>query len=315
MNILVLMDLTDTQKIYLEGKAPDCDFTYNSMPTDEELSHAEVIIGNPPIDKMKAATSLKWVQLTSAGAQPYCRPGILRSDTQLTNSTGAYGLALAEYMLAVLFAMQKKIYQYHDNQKSCQWHDEGTVSSITDSTILILGLGDLGGTFAKKVKALGAKVIGVKRRPTTKPDYVDELITMDKLITYLPKADVVANCLPGTDATYHLIDKNTFAKMKKGSYFINVGRGTSVVTDDLCTYVQNNHLAGAAIDVTDPEPLPPNHPMWQIKNIHITPHTAGQYHLPITLGNVLHIAGTNLELFVHGKKLHNIVDFTTGYKK
>ncbi|MDQ0202539.1 D-2-hydroxyacid dehydrogenase [Pectinatus haikarae] len=315
MHVLVMMSLKERHRNYLEGKGKKCSFIYARQPTDGQLAQADIIIGNPPVDRMNNAAALKWIQLNSAGAQNYCRSGVLRKGVMLTNATGAYGLAISEYMLAVLLAMQKKLYVYHDNQKNHLWQDEGEVASVAGSSVLVLGLGDIGRSFAKKVKALGAFVVGIKRRPSVKPEYVDELFTMNDLDECLQKADIVVNSLPGTDATYHLLGKEKFSLMKKGTFFINIGRGTSVITDDMCDAVMCGQLAGAAVDVTDPEPLPRDHIMWQIKNIHITPHTAGQYHLPATLDNIVKIAGDNLEKFLKNDKLMNEVDFSTGYKK
>ena len=212
-------------------------------------------------------------------------------------------------------AMQKKLYRYHDNQKQNLWHDEGEVTSIFNATILVVGLGDIGSNFARKVKALGAKVIAIKRRINAKPDYVDELGTLNNLAEYLPQADVVVNILPGTKATHHLFDAEKFALMKKGAFFVNGGRGSAVVENDLIAVVESGHLAGAAVDVTETEPLPKESPMWQVENIHITPHTAGQYHLAATHDNIVNIVKENLMRFLAGKELINQVDFATGYKK
>lgn len=315
MNVLVVMPFKDKHIRLMEETFPNISFTYERKPTEKMVAKADVIIGNVAIDLLKNAPNLKWLQLNSAGADKYCEAGALPQNTILTNATGAYGLALSEYMLAVLMAMQKKLYRYHDNQNQKLWHDEGQVTSVCNSTILVVGLGNIGSCFAQKVKALGANVIGIKRRITTKPDFIDELVTLDKIDEYLPKVDVVANILPGTSATYHIFDKQKFNLMKQGAYFINAGRGSAVVEDDLCDAVQSGHLAGAAVDVTEIEPLPKSSRMWQIKNIHITPHTAGQYHLAATQDNIVNIAKDNLQRLLNGEELQNQVDFTTGYKK
>ena len=315
MKVLVVMPFKDKHINLMEDTFPDIEFTYERKPSQEMVSEADAIIGNVSIDLLQNAPKLKWLQLNSAGADKYCKPGALPKHTILTNATGAYGLALSEYMLAVLMAMQKKLYRYHDNQNQRLWHDEGQVTSVCNSTILVVGLGNIGSNFAQKVKALGAHVIGIKRRITTKPDYVDELVHLDKIDEYLPKVDVVANILPGTQATYHIFNKQKFDLMKQGAFFINAGRGSAVVEEDLCDAVQSGHLAGAAVDVTEVEPLPKSSKMWQIKNIHITPHTAGQYHLAATQDNIVNIAKDNLQRLLKGEELQNQVDFATGYKK
>jgi phosphoglycerate dehydrogenase-like enzyme len=318
MKILVGLPVNDRHKKWLEEKAQGQELVYvpTATVTADMLQDVDIIIGNVKAELLQHAPKLKWLQLNSAGADAYCKSGVLRQGTQLTNATGAYGLALSEHMLAALMAMQKKLYLYYDHQKQAEWKDAGPVTSIDGSTVLILGMGDIGGKFARKVKALGAAhVIGIRRRKAAKPDYVDEIATMDELDTCLARADVVAASLPGTAATYQLMDAKKFACMKQGSYFVNIGRGTAVVTDALCDAVSDGHLAGAAVDVTDPEPLPADHRMWKIPGIYITPHISGQYHLAATLDNIVHIAANNIEAFLKGDPLKNVVDFTTGYKK
>lgn len=315
MNVLVVMPFKEKHKQLMQENFPQVNFIYERQPDKEQVANVQAIIGNVKPQLLAYAAELKWLQLNSAGTDGYCDEGVLPPQTVLTNATGAYGLALSEYMLAVLMAMQKKLYRYHDNQKQNLWHDEGEVTSIFNATILVVGLGDIGSNFARKVKALGAKVIAIKRRINAKPDYVDELGTLDNLTEYLPQADVVVNILPGTKATHHLFDAEKFALMKKGAFFVNGGRGSAVVENDLIAAVESGHLAGAAVDVTETEPLPKESPMWQVENIHITPHTAGQYHLAATHDNIVNIAKENLIRFLAGKELINQVDFATGYKK
>lgn len=315
MNVLVVMPFKQKHKQLMQEAFPNQNFIYERNPSEDLVRSADVIIGNIKTDLLRFATNLKLLQLNSAGTDGYCDESIFPKNAVLANATGAYGLALSEYMLAALMAMQKKLYKYHDNQKQNLWHDEGEVTSICNSEILVIGLGDIGGNFAKKVKALGAKVIGIKRRIVNKPEYVDELGTLDNLKEYLPKADVVVNILPGTKATYHLFDKEIFTLMKDKAFFVNAGRGNAVVENDLIEAVESGHLAGVAVDVTEIEPLPKESRMWQVENIHITPHTAGQYHLAATHDNIVNIAKENLSRLLTGKDLINQVDFTTGYKK
>lgn len=317
MHIIVTIPAEKRHKELLEKTALGHDFFYTDSKhlTDDIIKKADIIIGNPPAKLLHKAEKLKWLQLNSAGADVYCQKGILPPKTKLTNATGAYGLALSEYMLAALLSMQKKLHMYYDNQKKSLWQDEGPVTSIDGSTVLVLGLGDIGGSFARKVKALGAHVIGMRRRTAAKPDYIDEMASMKELDHCLALADIVACSLPGTAATLHLLNAEKFALMKPGAYFINVGRGSAVVTEALCDALSSGHLAGAAVDVTDPEPLPPDHPMWHVPNLYITPHTSGQYHLAATLDNIVRIAADNLASFLKDQPLKNEVDFLTGYKK
>lgn len=280
----------------------------------EDLADAGVIIGNVPQEFLKECRSLEWLQLDSAGAETYTVPGVMPKGAYLTNASGAYGLAISEYMIGALFALQKKLFRYHDNMKTHSWSDEGHVTSVWGSRTLVVGLGDIGSEFARKMNALGSRVTGIRKHYAVKPDYVDAVYPMDSLPELLKEADIVAVTLPGTKENEKLFDEEMFSNMKSSALFLNVGRGSIVVTDDLMHALNDGIIAGAAIDVVDPEPLPQNSALWDAENILITPHISGQYHLPETLERIVRISAENLRLFAEGKPLKNIVDFETGYR-
>jgi phosphoglycerate dehydrogenase-like enzyme len=191
----------------------------------------------------------------------------------------------------------------------------GSVKSIENSVILTVGLGDIGSEFAKRVKSLGAYTIGIRRKDSSKPAYIDEIYLQEELDNILPRADVVALSLPRTKDTYKLFSAERLAKMKKGAVILNVGRGNAIDSDALCDALESGHLMGAGLDVTDPEPLPPDHRLWSIKSAVITPHISGFYHLQETYNRIINIAAYNLKRFSSGEELKNIVDFETGYRK
>jgi len=315
IKVLVCIPMDESHKSKLQMAAPLAKYSY--MPAKEVtrdlLSSVDVVIGNPPAALYEGLTNLKWVQLSSAGVNDYMR--VLPESTLLTNMTGAFGLAISEYMVAVLTMMVKKLHLYRDNQNRGVWLDEGKVKKIEGSTVLVVGLGDIGGDFARRMKALGAYVIGVRRANPEKPDYVDELHLFDDLDELLPRADAVTLSLPSTPATYHLFDAGRLAKMKPGAFFVNVGRGDAVVTDDLCDALESGHLGGAAVDVTEPEPLPEGHRLWGIRSAIVTPHVSGFYHLDETYERSVNIAAENLARFVNGQELLSLVDRATGYRK
>ena len=316
MKILIALGAKEHHKEQLQRNAADAELFF--MPAEkvqkEDLADVDAIIGNVPTELLPAAKKLRWLQLNTAGADAYCKEGVLKEDVLLTNATGAYGLALSEHLLAQLLAMMKKLYPYYENQRKGLWHDEGRVTSVEDATVLILGAGDIGRAFARRVKALGAYVIGVRRREGAKPVGIDEMGTMDGLNSLLARADIVVSVLPGTAATKGVFDKKRFAAMKKGAYFLNIGRGDAVVTDDLIAAMKEGCLAGAALDVTDPEPLPADHALWHTPNVYITPHISGDDHLSATQDKIVQIAARNLAAFMRGVPLENLVDRTTGYK-
>ena len=313
MKIAVTMPVLAYHKTELEKAAPEAAFYYGKDL--EKLKEAEVILGNIRPEWVNQLPKLRWLQLNSAGADAYCKPGVTPEDVQLTNATGAYGQALSEHMLALTLAMMKKLYRYYDNQKQGLWHDEGTVTSLKNAVVLVIGFGDIGKAYARLVKAMGAYVIGVRRRHGEKPAEADEMCLMEHLPELLARADIVASVLPGTPATTHLYDAKLFGAMKQGAYFINVGRGSAVVQKDLRAALESGHLAGAAVDVTEVEPLPQDDPLWHTPNMYITPHIAGDFHLQATQDNIVHIEAANLRRYVAGEPLQNIVDRKTGYKK
>ena len=283
--------------------------------TQEDVDWAQVILGNVPAAMLHGSPALEWLQTNSAGVEPYIQPGVLAGATLLTNATGAYGLAIAEHMLGMLLELFKKLELYRDAQKSGAWQSQGAVKAVYGSTVLVLGMGDIGGEFAARCKALGAKVIGVRRSPRPCPEYADEVHLLEDLDSLLPQADVVAVTLPGTDATRGLMSRERLAKMKEGAVLLNVGRGFIVDTEALCDALERGHLSGAGVDVTDPEPLPPTHRLWNIPTAVVTPHISGFYHLRETHERIVGIFLENLRHFQAGEPLRNLVDFATGYRK
>lgn len=283
--------------------------------TQEDVDWAQVILGNVPAAMLHGSPALEWLQTNSAGVEAYIQPGVLAGDTLLTNATGAYGLAIAEHMLGMLLELFKKLELYRDAQKSGAWQSQGAVKAVYGSTVLVLGMGDIGGEFAARCKALGAKVIGVRRSPRPCPEYADEVHLLEDLDSLLPQADVVAITLPGTDATRGLMSRERLAKMKEGAVLLNVGRGFIVDTEALCDALERGHLSGAGVDVTDPEPLPPTHRLWNIPTAVVTPHISGFYHLRETHERIVGIFLENLRHFQAGEPLRNLVDFASGYRK
>lgn len=320
MNVLkkaaVLLPVEERHKRLLEQAAPETEFDYcdgegNNL---ERLSQADGILGNPSVEVLPQLKGLKWLQLASAGANLYTVPGVLPPGVLLTNATGAYGLAISEYMVGGVLELFKNLHLYRDQQAKGIWQYAGGVKSIWGSTVLVVGLGDIGGEFAKRMKALGAKVIGIKRRPGPKAEYLDELCSMEQLDSLLGEADVVALSLPETPQTVGLMDTRRLALMKEDAVLVNVGRGSAVDTLALCRCLEEKKLRGAVLDVTAPEPLPEDHPIWKIPSAVITPHVSGGYTLPETFERVVSICADNLKRYREGLPLRNLIDFETGYK-
>ncbi|HAB94526.1 MAG TPA: D-2-hydroxyacid dehydrogenase [Lachnospiraceae bacterium] len=317
MKILITVPFTEEQKERLRAQMPEASyhFTDKVSLTDEEIREADIILGNVPVDRLANAQSLKWLQLNYSGADAYAAEGVLAHEVMLTNATGAYGLAISEHLLAVTFFLKKKLGRYHRNQMHGQWKDEGQVTAIAGSRTLVIGLGNIGGEYARKMSLLGSRVTGIRRTKAACPEYLDAIGTFEDLERFLPEADIVAMALPNTPQTRHIMNAERLSMMKKGSILLNVGRGTAIDQDALLHALESGRLAGASIDVTDPEPLPADHPLWHCENLLLTPHVAGDYHLQETLDHIVELFIENLGRYAKGKELLNPVDRKTGYRR
>ncbi|MDR2898704.1 MAG: D-2-hydroxyacid dehydrogenase [Clostridiales bacterium] len=315
-NVLVLFEMDENERKRLESIKPDANYVYSSQndASQEMIDQAHVILGSAKTEMITKAKNLKWLQMGSAGSDHFQKKGAFPENAVLTNATGGYGLAISEHLMGMLLMIMKKFDIYRDNQKEHVWKDEGHVFSIYGSTVVVIGLGNLGGEFARLAKALGAKVIGVKRTITDKPDYVDELYTTEDLDKVLPRADVVSLTMPQTGETTNMLNKERIALLKESAIVLNCGRGTAIDTDALVKALMERKIFGAGLDVTDPEPLPKDHKLWDCPHTFITPHISGGHnHLPETYKRILEICFKNYEAYVNDKPLKNMVDFNRGY--
>ena len=311
--ILVVLPLTEAHKAVLAQSLRGAEDTYEfrftdgAQPTPSQLRDAAVVIGGFDEDLAHYAEHCAWFQLSWAGADAFAAPGVIPKSAILTSAVGAYGLTVSEHMLAQTFAMLRRFGQYGRNQVRHAWKTMGQISSVEGSVIAVLGLGDIGGSYARKVKSLGAYVIGLRKNDREKPDYVDEQYAIDRLDEVLPRADIVAMVLPGGPETYHIMDDARLRRMKPGAYLLNVGRGGAVELPALRAALEEGRLAGAALDVTEPEPLPADDPLWDFDNVILTPHAAGNLFLPETLNRIVRIAADNLARYIAGEPLKNVV--------
>ncbi len=281
----------------------------------EDYAAASVILGTPPVAALQGAGKLEYLHLSMAGSNAYVAPGVLAPGVRLTNSTGAFGHAISEHMLGMLFELYKKLALYRDNQREGLWRDEGPVRSVEGASCLVVGLGDIGSAFARRAHALGARVSGVRRTTCEREPYIERMIPFDALADEVGAFDIVALSLPETAETVRLFDAAMIGRMKDGAVLLNVGRGSAVDSDALSAALLSGKLSGCGLDVTDPEPLPPEHPLWRIPTAVITPHVSGFFHLRETYENIVALAYHNLEAFLSGAPLRNEVDFSTGYRK
>ena len=216
-------------------------------------------------------------------------------------------------MLALTLALVRHIPEYVRNLDQRVWKQNPWHIAIEGSTVVTLGLGDIGGDYARKVKALGAYVIGVRRDASNKPDYCDEVVSLDELDSVLPRADIVAASLPGGQATFHLMNEERLRLMKPGAYFVNVGRGNVLDQEAAKRVLADGHLGGLGLDVFESEPLPEDDVLWQDERVLVTPHVAGQFFLQETFNRMLDIVVDNTYAWSNGEPLTHVVSREFGY--
>lgn len=299
--------------------APNVGFVF-AANAQEALAHAGVIQGADAhllnSEVLAAAPNLRWVQSWSAGVTRYLEniDGLREADdVVLTNMKGVHGPAIAEHVFALLLSLTRDLDAYRRAQDRAEWdRDAGEgMAALAGRTMLVVGMGGIGSQIARRAKGFDMEVLATVRTARPAPDYCDELGTAADLDRFLPRADVVAIALPLTAETENLFDAGKFALMKEGAYFVNIGRGKIVVTDDLLAALDSGHLAGAGLDVTEPEPLPADHPLWKSDRVIITPHVSSWSEL--TMERRRSVFVENIRRFGAGEPLVNVVDKQLGY--
>ncbi|MBT8087670.1 MAG: D-2-hydroxyacid dehydrogenase [Gammaproteobacteria bacterium] len=284
---------------------------------DEAMQHAAnagAVIGFCSKALMDAAPNVTWVQIFSAGAERcLASEKFATGEVLLTNMQKMSSPVIAEHAIALLLALTRNLPQFAAAMDEGNWSRgsavTGGMTTVEGKTMLVLGLGGIGTEVARRAAALGMRVVATRNRSRQGPDFVDYVGLSDEMLTLAAEADVVVNALPLTDGTRGLVDKGFFAVLD-GAYFINVGRGATVNTEELLSALQSGKVAGAGLDVTDPEPLPTKHPLWQMDNVLITPHVAGRGS-DRTRHTLLLIE--NLRRYYDGDALYNVVDPDEGY--
>lgn len=317
MKILVLSQLKKDECTKLENSFPDFNFTFSTSRdvTQTMVDECDILVGNPKKHIDLNRPSLKALLLNSAGSDYYIQDGILNKNTHLANASGSYGKAIAEHTIGMMLALNKNFKTYLDNMHKHKWQGIPGGKEIYHSTVVIVGLGDLGYELAKRLKAFDCKIIGLKRTVSSIPKDVDELYTIDKLDEILTQADFVISCLPQSKQTINLFNKERLMKMKNDAMLVNVGRGSAINTADLKAVLKAGHLYGVALDVIDPEPFTSDDELWDFDNVLITPHVSGgfewgsvrKYFTDLTIRNINHV--------INDEPLENEVDFNTGYRK
>ncbi|MCI9402716.1 MAG: D-2-hydroxyacid dehydrogenase [Oscillospiraceae bacterium] len=312
--ILNRLPLNEEEKAAFLAAAPGIEQVFLPAPNlsssetvipPELLGRITVSLGSLPVQLLPQCGSLKWLQTFSAGVNQFMPDGVFPEGAMLTSAVGAYGQAVAEHMFACLLALMKRLPEYRDKQKTHAWAPGGRVKTLQGATVLLLGTGDLGSHFARLVKAMGAHTVGLNRHPDRPVEGIDEVHPFGELDTWLPQANVVAMTLPETPETIHIMDSRRLGLLRPDAILINAGRGTAVDCLALAEALRTEKLWGAALDVTEPEPLPADHPLWDCKNLLLTPHVAGGARSEDVLRRLAALALDNLKRYLSGEELRN----------
>ncbi len=300
----------------LKPVAPDVEFIVAKQgEIAKQAANVDAVIGFCTPELVAAGKSIRWIQVTSAGVESCVGiPAVRERDILITNMQRIGGPIIAEHTIGMVLAFTRGIDLYVPLQARGEWRratPPGRMAVVDGKTMLVVGLGGIGSEVAKRAHALGMKVTATRASGRTGPQFVSYVGLPDELHKLAAEADFVVNTAPLTPQTTGIFDAAFFAKMKPSAYFINVARGRSVVTSALVDALNNKKIAGAGLDVTDPEPLPPDHPLWKAPNVIITPHVANDSDLGYEAQ--LKVVQENLRRYLAGEKMLSVVDVSKGY--
>ena len=311
---------TPSQRDQLASAAPGAEIVLvqDIASAAAATKNADIILGltsypgicEPEI--LNSAKELRWILSMSAGVERCVAvPSVGTRDILVTNMRGVESAAIAEHAIAM--ALARGFDKFIPNQARGQWRREDAVGmqSLYSKTLLVVGLGGIGTEVASRAHALGMKVIATRNSGRDGPEYVSYIGSPTELLSLAKTADVIVNAAPLTTETTGLFNAKFFEVLKPNALFINVARGGSVVTADLVNALTTHRIAGAGIDVVDPEPLPPDHPLWHAPNVIITPHVSSRSDLPGEQRWVL--ARENLRRYGAGEKMISVVDLKREY--
>ena len=280
------------------------------------LEEAEVILGICSPQLIRTAKKLRWLQHFGSGVDRcLLSPEAKQADFILTNAQHTAGPPIAEHVIAMLMMLIRNLHYFHHLQQEQTWQRPPDTPSpmieIGGKTMLVVGLGGIGTEVARRAAALGMRVMATRRSGREGPDFVDYVGLPDELPELAAQADVIVNTLPLTRETTGIFNSEFFAAVKQGAYFISIGRGRSTDTAALIAALKSGKLAGAGLDVTDPEPLTKGHELWTLPNVIITPHISYMTDRGFERNRL--VITENLRRYIQGERLLNVVDIEQGY--
>ena len=319
MKILVINNQLEQKHLaYIKTTADSLGATVHFYTSDADIPQsdydADIIYGFAP-SIVKTSKTLKWLCVPWAGVDSLMAPDYFANqDCLLSNSAGAYGVSIAEHMIATSLVMMRRLDEFMEETRNGQWLKPRPQKSLKDCSITVLGTGDIGTTFAKRAAAFEpACIVGVCRSGKSSEAVYDKVLPVSELDSILPQTDLLAMSLPSTPETKGILSRERMSLLPEGAYIVNVGRGSAIDEDALADNLESGHIAAAALDVFQTEPLPSTSRFWKTKNLLITPHVAGNMTLAHTRNKNVQMFIEDLHNFAAGKPLHYLVDRKLGY--
>ena len=299
----------------LRQAAPGAKLLEVSAATPKQIAAADAAIGVCSEALLTQAKQLQWIQWPAAGVDRCVQQPLLHErHVLLTNLQRTMGASMAEHVIGLMLALSRHFDYYLKEQQQAHWARQDGAPQLVDldgKTVLVVGLGGIGTEVARRAHALGMRVVATRASGRTGPDFVSYVGLPDELLKLARDADFVVNCAPLTPQTTGIFNRAFFDTLKPGAYFVSVGRGRSTVTADLVAALQSGHLAGAGLDVVDPEPLPAESPLWRLGNVIITPHVSAD--TPVSAEQRNFVMVENLRRYAAGEPMLSVVDLERGY--
>lgn len=317
MLIAAIHELTQAQREAIRAAAEPRGFEVRFYESNgaalQAAREAEVIFANAP-ELAQVAPKARWLCTPSAGVNQFTAPGTFASpDCVLSNSSGAYGVTIAEHVVMVCLELMRRQMDYNAVVARRDWLRTLPVRSIRGSRALLLGTGDIGQEVAKRLRAFGTeRIVGVNRSGRDPGGLFDAVLPIGRLDEVLPTSDLVVLSLPGTREARHTLDAWRLSMLPEGTILVNVGRGNSIDEAALIGQLRAGRMK-AALDVFDHEPLPADSPLWDCPNLLITPHVAGNMTLPYTVERIVAMFLEDFERYCAGEPLKRAVDLEKGY--
>jgi len=287
---------------------------FNAVSPDI-LRDTDVFLGYCIPQIVRSAPNLRWLQNYGVGVDACAMAqDVVQRDMLVTNNQHYSAPPIAEHVIAMMLMLTRNLANLHTEQLRGHWDPDNSLAPMIEvkgKTMLVAGLGGIGTEVARLASALGMHVTATRNSSREGPDFVEYVGLSDELNELASRADVIVNALPLTKKTTGIFNSEFFSGLKHGSYFISVGRGRSTVTEDLVTALRNGVLAGAGLDVTDPEPLPTGHELWTMPNVVITPHNSSTSDLALDRRWI--VIRENVRRYINGEKMLNVVDLKRGY--